>query len=85
MRLLRRRDDITCRQAVELITDYLEGVLSADLRRRLETHLSHCPHCAAYIAQIRATIRASRQIEVDELSPRARRTLVQLYRQTQRS
>jgi anti-sigma factor RsiW len=80
----RRRNDLTCRRAVELITDYLDGALPADLRLRLEAHLATCPHCREYLEQIRATIKAAGRIGPDELSPRARRTLIQLYRSTQR-
>lgn len=43
MKLLRRRD-LVCQQAVELVTDYLEGSLSRSARRRFEAHLADCPH-----------------------------------------
>ena len=33
------RRDIVCRQAVELVTDYLEGTLPRRERERLEAHL----------------------------------------------
>ena len=39
MKLLHRRG-LVCRQAVELVTDYLEGSLSARARRRFEAHLA---------------------------------------------
>ena len=55
MKLLHRRD-LVCRQAVELVTDYLEGSLSARARRRFEAHLAACPHCTEYLAQMRQTI-----------------------------
>jgi hypothetical protein len=45
MRLLRRRD-LVCQQAVELVTDYLEGTLSRSARR-FEAHLAGCPHCTS--------------------------------------
>ena len=38
-----RRRDIVCQQAVELVTDYLEGTLSRRDRRRFESHLAACP------------------------------------------
>ena len=37
---LRGRRDIVCQQAVELVTDYLEGALSRADRRRFEAHLA---------------------------------------------
>lgn len=79
MQLLRRRD-LLCRQAVELVTDYLEGSLSRRDRRRLEAHLAACPNCAAYLAQIRATIALTGAVEPDDLSPAARQELTDLYR-----
>ena len=79
--LLPRRRDIVCQQAVELVTDYLEGVLSRADRRRFEAHLAGCPHCTEYLAQMRATIDAAGQIEPDDLEPEALDDLVDLFRQ----
>ena len=79
MRLLPRRD-IQCQQAVELVTDYLEGTLSRRQRRRFEAHLRACPNCSAYLEQIQAVIATSGSITPDDLSPRARDDLTALYR-----
>ena len=78
--LLRRRRALVCRQAVELMTDYLEGALSPRDRTRFETHLAGCPHCSEYLAQIKATIAAAGQVEADDLSPEAVNELVALFR-----
>ncbi len=78
--LLLRPKDIACRQAVELVTDYLEGTLSRRDRRRFEFHLRGCPNCTAYLEQIRTTIRETGAIEVDDLSADARQELLDLYR-----
>jgi anti-sigma factor RsiW len=75
-----RRRDIVCQQAVELVTDYLEGALSRRDRRRLEAHLRACPNCSAYLEQIRMTIRLSGEIEVEDLTPEAKEDLSALYR-----
>jgi anti-sigma factor RsiW len=81
MRLLRR--DVVCQQAVELVTDYLEGRLSRRQRRRFEAHLAACPHCTEYLAQMRETIRLTGQVTEQDLTPRMRDDLVELYRQWQ--
>jgi anti-sigma factor RsiW len=78
--LLLRPKDIACQQAVELVTDYLEGTLSRRDRRRFEFHLRGCPNCSAYLEQIRATIRTAGAIATDELTPEARKDLIDLYR-----
>jgi anti-sigma factor RsiW len=72
--------DIVCQQAVELVTDYLEGALSRRDRRRFEHHLRACPNCTAYLEQIRITIALTGAVEADELAPEAREDLSALYR-----
>jgi anti-sigma factor RsiW len=78
--LLLRPKDIACRQAVELVTDYLEGTLSRRDRRQFEFHLRGCPNCSAYLEQIRTTILATGAIETEDLTPKARKDLIDLYR-----
>jgi anti-sigma factor RsiW len=78
--LLLRRRDLVCQQAVELVTDYLEGTLSRRDRRRFEAHIRVCPNCTAYLEQIRMTIRLTGTVEPDDLSPEARIALSDLYR-----
>jgi anti-sigma factor RsiW len=79
MRLLHRRD-LVCQQAVELVTDYLEGTLSRSARRRFEAHLAGCPHCTEYLAQMRETIRLAGRVEPEDLAPQAREDIIDLYR-----
>jgi anti-sigma factor RsiW len=75
-----RHKDIVCQQAVELVTDYLEGALSRGERRRFERHLRACPNCTAYLEQIRITVALAGAVEVDDLTPEAREDLSALYR-----
>ena len=79
MRSILKRD-LVCQQAVELVTDYLEGALSRRDRRRFEKHLKNCPNCSAYLEQIRTTIRLTGTVEPDDLTPEAKRDLTDLYR-----
>lgn len=71
--------DLVCQQAVELVTEYLEGTLSRRQRRRLRAHLDACPNCSAYLEQIQVTIRMSGSIEPEDLSPQAQDDLTALY------
>ncbi len=75
-----RRKDIVCQEAVELVTDYLEGTLSRRDRRRFEAHLRACPNCAAYLEQIKMTIELTGTVEPDDLTPEAQADLTELYR-----
>ena len=78
-----RRKDLVCQQAVELVTDYLEGALSRRDRRRFEAHLRACPNCSAYLEQIKATIALVGSVEVEDLSAEATQDLINLYRRWQ--
>src|ERR1700683_1440222 len=78
LRLLRR--EVLCQQAVELVTDYLEGALPRRARRRFEAHLTGCPHCTEYLAQMRETIRLTGRLTPEDLSPQQRDEFVDLYR-----
>jgi anti-sigma factor RsiW len=79
-RLLRRRA-LVCRQAVALMSDYIDGALPERDRARLEHHLADCPHCTEYLAQLRATIAALGHADPGQLSDEALGELVELYRQ----
>ncbi len=75
-----RRKDIVCQEAVELVTEYLEGSLSRRDRRRFEAHLRGCPNCSAYLEQIKVTIEMTGTVEPDDLTPEAQADLTELYR-----
>lgn len=48
-----RSNTMTCRDLVELVTDYLEAALSPAARRRFEAHVARCPDCTVYVDQMR--------------------------------
>jgi anti-sigma factor RsiW len=77
---LRSRRDLVCQQAVELVTDYLEGALSRTQRRRFERHLARCPNCAEYLAQIRRTIELTGSIEPADLTEQMQDDFIDIYR-----
>ena len=76
-----RHREIVCQQAVELVTDYLEGALSRADRHRFEAHLAGCPHCTEYLAQMRATIELTGGITADDLTAQMQDDFIELYRQ----
>ncbi len=79
LRLLSRgRRDIVCRDAVALVTDYLEGALSARDRTRLERHLAGCTGCEEYFREMRITISTLGRVEPEDLTPEARSEMVAL-------
>lgn len=71
---------LVCQQAVELMSDYLDGSLSRRDRKRLERHLAGCDACNAYLEQMRVTIVASGVVVADDLTPEVLETLTDLFR-----
>ena len=53
-------DRIVCASGVELLMEFLEGTLPADLRADLEAHVASCARCTAFVASYRATPRIFR-------------------------
>ena len=41
---------VVCVSGVDLLMDYLEGVLPADLRAAIDEHVARCERCMAFIA-----------------------------------
>jgi anti-sigma factor RsiW len=71
---------ISCQEVVELVTDYLEGVLDSDTAAEVEAHLGLCQGCNLYVDQMRATVRALGRVPVDSLSEEAQAELVRAFR-----
>jgi len=73
-------DQPTCRQIVELVTDYLEGKLPLRERTLFEQHLVYCDWCRVYLEQMRQTIRAAGEVPEEALDPDRRDDLLQVFR-----
>ena len=51
---------IACASGVDLLMDFLEGVLPANVNAALEEHVAGCARCAAFVASYQATPRILR-------------------------
>jgi anti-sigma factor RsiW len=71
---------LPCRAMVELVTDYLEGVLPDGERARFETHIAACGHCTAYVEQMRVTLEVVGHIDPGGLDPRVEAALLDAFR-----
>jgi anti-sigma factor RsiW len=72
--------DLSCRELVELVTEYFEGGLSPGDRSRFEEHVVSCPACRRYLEQMRQTIGLLGRIPEETVSPEAEDALVQAFR-----
>ena len=74
------RRQISCRELVELVTDYLDGALSRRDRKRFEAHISACGHCATYVEQMRVTIATLGRLSEESIPQPARDELLAAFR-----
>ena len=58
---------LSCQELVELVTEYLEGVLGEADRTRFDAHLSSCPGCRTYLDQMRTTLEVSGRVREDDV------------------
>jgi anti-sigma factor RsiW len=53
----------TCREAISLLADYLDSILTSDQLAELEGHLAGCDPCQAYLNTYRRTKALTAQTE----------------------
>ena len=73
-----------CRDAIDVLADYLDGTMAPDLAAELERHLADCAPCRAYLATYRKTralgMAAARVEMPEEMQERLRRFLIDRLR-----
>ena len=73
-------EQMTCKELVELVTEYLEGTLPEALRMRMEQHLSGCSGCTNYLEQMRQTIHLTGKLQEESLTEPQKNDLLKLFR-----
>ncbi|MFL5798922.1 MAG: anti-sigma factor family protein [Actinomycetota bacterium] len=70
-----------CRELVECITRYLEGTLAPEDRARFQDHPQGCPHCTAYLDQVRTVLRLTGRLAEEEIPEPAREDLLRVFQE----
>ncbi len=73
-------ESLTCKELVEIVTDYLEGVLPSDDRTRFESHINVCQDCLNYLDQMRRTIALVGRLSEDDIPEASKTQLLELFR-----
>jgi anti-sigma factor RsiW len=76
-----REEFPTCREIVELITDYLEDRMGVLDRERFERHVASCDGCERFLSQIRMTIAATGAAREDAIPADQRERLLRAFRE----
>ena len=78
--MLFRRRPLTCQQVVELVTEYLEGVMEPRRRARFEAHLAGCDGCTNYLEQFRTTVAVVGRLDVGDVPEPVMSDLLSAFR-----
>jgi len=70
----------SCQTGVELLMDYLEGVVPEDVRTMLDSHVAGCQQCTAFVASYLATPRILREATAAAMPPELQRSLLAFLR-----
>jgi anti-sigma factor RsiW len=71
---------LTCREVIELLSNYIEGALSDHDVRRVDDHLALCDGCATYLEQMRETIRVTGMVTEDQVPEGEKAALLEAFR-----
>jgi hypothetical protein len=76
--------ELTCKEIVEVIGDYLAGDMAADDRVRFEQHVHACTWCLTYLDQMRTTQALTGTLHEEALPDDAKQRLLDAFRQLKR-
>ncbi len=77
--------ELTCKELVELVTDYFEDRLATDENRRFELHVCSCTGCRVNLAQMRALVRAAGRLVENDVPVAVRDGLLRTFRAWKRT
>jgi predicted anti-sigma-YlaC factor YlaD len=75
-----QEQEMSCKELVELLTEYLEGTLPPADRLRFDAHLALCEGCRIYLDQMRTTIRTLGRLREEFIPPQAMEDLLRVFR-----
>ncbi len=81
----RQLQPMTCKELVELVTDYLEGNLTKSETARFRRHLEDCDGCTTYLDQMRQTIELTGALREEHVDPVALQLVLSAFRDWSRT
>jgi anti-sigma factor (TIGR02949 family) len=54
---------LTCKQFLQELNDYLDPNTDAEMKRRLETHVTQCPNCFVIVDTTQKTLQIYKGVE----------------------
>jgi anti-sigma factor RsiW len=75
---------ISCRELVELVSDYVDQALPVDDAALFEQHLNFCDGCVWYVDQVRRTIAVAGELREEDVPDETKAKLMTAFRDWRR-
>ena len=72
--------ELVCREFVELVSDYLEDLLSLSDKAHFEKHLRECVGYERYLDQMKITIASVGSLSVEKMQPETMDEFMRTFR-----
>lgn len=66
---------MTCREAIDVLDDYLDSSLTPEVLEKLDAHLRACAPCRAYLATYERTKQLAAKVNRVEMPPEVKQRL----------
>jgi len=76
---------MNCREAIDVLADYLDAALTPDVLAKLEAHLRVCAPCRAYLATYKRAAELGAKVNRVEMPPEVRQRLSEFLRESRLS
>ncbi len=73
-----------CRKTIDLLADFLDGVLSPEDDAALRAHMANCPKCIEFLESYRGTSRIIREVTDVEMPEDLEQRLLSFLEQRDR-
>jgi Putative zinc-finger len=74
----------TCREIVDLASEYIEGALTPSQMTQFELHLNFCEGCVTFVDQIRATATMAGRLSEEDIPEETKVKLLEAFRDLSR-
>jgi hypothetical protein len=70
----------TCKEIVDLASEYIEGALTPAQMTQFELHLNFCEGCVTFVDQIRATATMAGRLSEEDIPEETKVKLLEAFR-----
>jgi Putative zinc-finger len=70
----------TCKEVIDLATEYVEGAMTPSQMTRFELHLNFCDGCVTFVDQIRATAAMAGRLSEEQIPGETKVKLLAAFR-----